>query len=298
MGKRILFSLSFSLICFGALLAQTDNSPTSKPVTVVTPKGITTKKTLNVKPVFAGKGIGTTTTKPVATAPTATPTVAKTATKAVIKTPEKPKTKTVAKSTTKKVKAKTTTKAVAEKAPVKAKAPVKVKTAEPTPTTQIKSVPTQYAATAVKTAPKNPVTTPKAAIPMSFNQEMLSMVNALRKSGTMCGGEKMPAVKPLVWDTKLENAAIAHATDMDANDHFSHAGTNGTLPDERITKAGYEWARVGENIGQGYKNVAAAMKGWKESTNHCKQMMNAEVTNIGAAKKGKYWCQTFASALE
>lgn len=308
MGKRILFSLNLIIICFCTVSAQSDANPTTKPfptkpVTVVTPKGPTTtktvaqppsvKKTENVKPpVVAGKGLTTTKTTKVDAKKTvkATPVKAKTATssknskaKTAVKAPVKAKTATVA------------------KAPVKAKTPVvastKIKTAAPTAAVQTKSVPTQYATTAVKTAPKV-VAVPPTVAPMSFSKEMLAAVNALRKSGTTCGGEKMPPVKPLVWSAELENAAVVHVADMDANDHFSHAGTNGTLPDDRIKEAGYEWGRVGENIGQGYKDVSAAMKGWKTSANHCKQMMNADIINIGAAKKGKYWCQTFASPVE
>lgn len=320
MGKQILVSLNLILICFCAASAQSDVSPTTKsfptkPVTVVTPKGVTTTKavaqtppsvktTTNVKPpVVAGKGL--TTTKAATQTPTtkaaAPKAPEKTTAKAVAKAPEKApikgKTAVAAKTTKHKATAKT-----AVKATTKAKTPatattVKAKSAAAT-TVQTKSVPPQYSTNVVKTAPKAAALTPQTAVPMSFNKEMLSAVNALRKSGTTCGGEKMPPVKPLVWSAQLENAAIVHAADMDANDHFSHAGTNGTLPDDRIKSAGYEWARVSENIGQGYKDVSAAIKGWKESPNHCKQMMSADMTNIGAAKKGKYWCQTFASPLD
>lgn len=311
MGKRILFSLSLIIICFGSVSAQSDANPTTKPfptkpVTVVTPKGVTTPKsvtqappsvkttaktTVNTKPpVVAGKGL--------TEAKTTTTAAAKTTAKTVKAAPVKAKT-TVS---TKKSKAKATTKTAA-KTTVKAKTPAAVTTTKakiPTPATtvQTKSVPTQYTTNAVKTAPKVAVLTTPAAAPMSFSKEMLSAVNALRKTGTTCGSEKMPPVKPLVWSAQLESAAVVHVADMDEHDHFSHAGTDGTLPDDRIKTAGYEWARVGENIGQGYKDVSAAMKGWKASTNHCKQMMSADIINIGAAKKGKYWCQTFASPVE
>ncbi len=142
------------------------------------------------------------------------------------------------------------------------------------------------------------MTAQTADSPTNFNNQMLAAINALRKSGVNCGGEMMPPVKPLVWNAKLEKASVLHVIDMDKNDHFSHVGTNGSLPDDRIKSAGYEWAQVGENIGRGYKDVATAVKGWKESANHCKQMMSAEVTQMGAAQKGSYWCQTFAKPLE
>ena len=151
----------------------------------------------------------------------------------------------------------------------------------------------------VQVTAKGPGLTPQSsALPANFNNQMLAAVNELRKSGVNCGGEMMPPVKPLVWSSKLEKASVIHAIDMDKNDHFSHVGTNGSLPDDRIKAAGYEWAQVGENIGRGYKDIAAAIKGWKESANHCKQMMSPEVTQIGAAQKGRYWCQAFAKPLD
>ena len=161
----------------------------------------------------------------------------------------------------------------------------------PTSASIVKKPPVQVTA-------KGPGLTPQSsALPVNFNNQMLSAVNALRKSGVNCGSEMMPPVKPLVWSSKLEKASVIHAIDMDKNNHFSHVGTDGSLPDDRIKAAGYEWAQVGENIGRGYKDVAAAIKGWKESANHCKQMMSAEVTQIGAAQKGSYWCQAFAISI-
>ncbi len=211
------------------------------------------------------------------------------------------KTALVAKKTTK---SKTTVKKTATKTTAKTAVKPTVKTTTSKTTTVIaikpKSVPTNYAVVkkpTVQVTSKGAELTPKSDMPLSFNNQMLAEVNALRKSGTTCGDEKMPPVKALAWNTKLEKAAIVHVVDMDTNDHFGHEGTDGSMPDDRFTKAGYEWERIGENIGQGYKDVSHAMKGWKESANHCKQMMSAEITEIGAAKKGKYWCQTFAKPM-
>ncbi len=162
----------------------------------------------------------------------------------------------------------------------------------PTSASTVKKPPVQVTA-------KGPGLTPQSSsLPANFNNQMLAAVNELRKSGVNCGGEMMPSVKPLVWSSKLEKASVIHAIDMDKNNHFSHVGTDGSLPDDRIKAAGYDWAQVGENIGRRYKDVAAAIKGWKESANHCKQMMSADVTQMGAAQKGSYWCQAFATPLD
>ncbi len=144
------------------------------------------------------------------------------------------------------------------------------------------------------TKPKTATTTPKAVSESGFNGQMLAAVNQLRASGTTCGGESMPPVKPLVWNEKLEKAAVAHTVYMNESNNFSHQGKNGSWPEERIKAAGYNWDQVGENIGKGYKDIPAAIVGWKESAGHCKQMMSADVTEMGAAKTGPYWCQKYA----
>lgn len=147
--------------------------------------------------------------------------------------------------------------------------------------------------TVTKPKAKTAATTPKIASDGSFNSEMLVAVNQLRVSGTTCGGESMPPVKPLVWNVKLEKASVAHTAYMNETNNFSHQGKNGSWPEDRIKAAGYEYDRVGENIGKGYKDIPAAILGWKESTGHCKQMMSADVTEMAAAKVGAYWCQKY-----
>ena len=299
MSKR-LFSIFMLLVCGIVSVSAQAKSP--KKYIFDTVKTTAATKTVTAqKPVVTAKSVTTTKTttvqKPVVTAKSAT------ATKTTAKTT--PSVKTAAKATTV-TKAKPKAKTTATKAKVTTTTKAKTATTAKTTTTASKSVPKSYETVKKPAAKVTDKVTAKgtglipqsSALPISFNNQMLAEINALRKSGTTCGGEKMPPVKALVWNAQLEKAAVVHVADMDANDHFSHAGMDGTMPDDRIKSAGYEWERVGENIGQGYKDVSAAMKGWKESTNHCKQMMSAEVTEMGAAKKGKYWCQTFAKPLE
>ena len=283
------------LLCLGVATVSAQAKTLKKYIfdTVRTTASSTT--TTAQKPVVTAKSVTTTKTtqKPVVTTKSVTATKATTKKTPSVKTSSKATTATKAKAkpTVTKTKVATTTKAKA-----------KPTTTAKTTTTASKTLPKSYTTVkkpADKVMAKGTGLIPQSsALPISFNNQMLAEINALRKSGTTCGGEKMPPVKPLAWNAQLEKAAVVHVADMDANDHFSHAGMDGTMPDDRIKSAGYEWERVGENIGQGYKDVSSAMKGWKESTNHCKQMMSAEVTEMGAAKKGKYWCQTFAKPLE
>ncbi len=128
----------------------------------------------------------------------------------------------------------------------------------------------------------------------SFSTQMLAAVNKLRTAGCDCGGEIMPPVKPLKWEAHLTKAALNHVNDMAEHDRLDHFSTDGTAPEVRIANAGWTKTElIGENIGMGYKSIAEAIEGWKESPHHCKAMMDKDAFEMGAAHNGKMWCQDF-----
>jgi uncharacterized protein YkwD len=115
-----------------------------------------------------------------------------------------------------------------------------------------------------------------------FRVDMLTMVNYVRAKGCKCGGKTMPAVPPVKWDGQLEKAAINHANDM-----AKHSRLN------RADKAGYKWMELGENIAFGQPSLNQVMQDWLKSSSHCKQLMSNKVTEMGAARNGKYWVQDY-----
>jgi uncharacterized protein YkwD len=127
---------------------------------------------------------------------------------------------------------------------------------------------------------------------------MLEEVNSLRRSGCNCGEDYMPPVPELTWNIQLEQAAARHAKDMDQNNLFGHAGSDGSGPDERITAEGYIWSICGENVAYGYSSVEDAINGWKKSPGHCRNIMDAEFKELGAAQAGIFWVQEFGKARE
>ena len=126
---------------------------------------------------------------------------------------------------------------------------------------------------------------------------MLREVNAARSAGQDCGakGDFTPAAE-LKLEPHLSAAAQAHAADMHAKDYFSHTAPDGSTVGTRVTRTGYRWSRVGENIAQGYKNVDEVMAGWLESDGHCANLMNPGFSKLGVGKSGDYWVQVFAKA--
>jgi len=122
---------------------------------------------------------------------------------------------------------------------------------------------------------------------------LLQLVNQRRQQGCDCGTVYYPPVGTLSWNNQLETAANAHASDMNQHNYFSHTGRDGSSPGERITRAGYNWLAYGENIAKGYSNEQAVVTAWINSEGHCKNIMNANFGEMGAAKVGEYWVQEF-----
>jgi uncharacterized protein YkwD len=130
-------------------------------------------------------------------------------------------------------------------------------------------------------------------IERDIRDDMLAAVNVLRQSGCTCGSTQMPAVKPLVWNDLLAEAALAHARDMDANNYFSHISPGGTSPIQRAIVKGYTGRYVSENIAKGYTSIEPLMNAWQQSEEHCKAMMDSLQTEMGAANVNTYWVQEF-----
>ena len=125
--------------------------------------------------------------------------------------------------------------------------------------------------------------------------KLLELVNAVRKTGCNCGSTAMPPVAAVAWNDKLAKAAYDHSVEMKANDYFSHTGSNGSSPGQRITAAGYTWKTYGENIAHGYTSEQAVMNGWLNSEGHCRNIMNGNFKEMGAGRQDTYWTQDFAA---
>jgi len=116
-----------------------------------------------------------------------------------------------------------------------------------------------------------------------MKQNMVEFINQARAEARTCGDEHYPAAPPVAWDDLLADAAMAHSTDMAENDFFSHTGSDGGSVSDRIVAAGYDYATYGENIYLGVNSSEEAVDGWLESPGHCANIMNPDVTEVGAA---------------
>jgi uncharacterized protein YkwD len=131
---------------------------------------------------------------------------------------------------------------------------------------------------------------------------MLDKVNAVRRSGFDCGSQgRFGAAGPLSWNSSLARAAEAHASDMAQRAFFSHTGSDGSSPAERVSRTGYPWQLVGENLAYatlGHFDAVRVVEAWLTSPTHCANLLNPEFTQLGAAMvRGEleYWAQVFAT---
>ena len=111
---------------------------------------------------------------------------------------------------------------------------------------------------------------------------------------------------PLQVNSKLVAAAQKHSEDMALNDFFSHTGSNGSSPGQRIAAEGYSYSTWGENIAAGYTTAAGAVNGWMNSDGHRANILNCSYQETGVGyyylendtgneNWYRYWTQVFAS---
>jgi uncharacterized protein YkwD len=148
-----------------------------------------------------------------------------------------------------------------------------------------------------------PLAAPRPADAPAVSRRVLELVNEARAHARRCGRQSFDPTAPLKLSVALGNAALAHSLDMAARDYFDHAGADGSTPASRVTRAGFEWRMVGENIASGVATPEEAVQGWLQSPGHCQNLMDPRFTDMGVAYMVNpknpsviFWTQVFAQA--
>jgi uncharacterized protein YkwD len=108
-----------------------------------------------------------------------------------------------------------------------------------------------------------------------YEQQVITLINQERAA------EGLPA---LAGNSKLTTAARRHSADMACSDNFSHTGTDGSKPWDRVSDAGYSWSRVTENIAASsyqYFSPASVVNLWMNSSGHRANILDPNVVHIG-----------------
>jgi uncharacterized protein YkwD len=90
-------------------------------------------------------------------------------------------------------------------------------------------------------------------------------------------------LKPLTLNAELTAAAKEHSRDLAKWDRISHYGSDGSNPWDRVKRTGYGARVAAENVGTGQASIEEVLKGWQASPGHNKNLLLADVDNMGIA---------------
>ncbi len=147
-----------------------------------------------------------------------------------------------------------------------------------------------------------PFTPPAASARGAISHRMLELTNEARAQARRCGPTRFAAAPPLALNAVLSRAALDFARDMARHGYMDHTGRDGSSPAQRITRRGYRWREVGENLAQGVMKPEEVVMGWLRSPEHCANLMDPAFREMGVAyavnphdEAGVYWALEFGT---
>jgi uncharacterized protein YkwD len=147
-----------------------------------------------------------------------------------------------------------------------------------TPTTRtLTNTPTTAAPTATPTTAPPTATSSVCNFSSSASYES-TLISLINQERTRLG------IAPMTTSSQLTAAARQHSRDMACNDFFSHTGSDGSSPFDRIASSGFSFTAAAENIYAGsgsYNSPQQAFNGWMNSSGHRTNMLNPTYTHIG-----------------
>ncbi len=109
---------------------------------------------------------------------------------------------------------------------------------------------------------------------------------------------------PLITDQSLTDVAADYACQMIEDEFFSHHSPKSKLgPGERLTRAGYIYFTMGENLATGQDSSEDVFDDWMTSPEHRDNILSSQWREIGIAVRTTpdgeyYWVQEFADPVK
>ncbi|MFG6147077.1 CAP domain-containing protein [Halobacillus sp. B23F22_1] len=102
-------------------------------------------------------------------------------------------------------------------------------------------------------------------------------------------------LEPLELSEEVSEVAQEKSEDMAENDYFSHTSPNYGSPFDMLQEYDVDFNTAAENIAAGQQSPEEVVDGWLNSSSHRKNIMNANMTDIGVGyeENGNYWTQMF-----
>ena len=120
---------------------------------------------------------------------------------------------------------------------------------------------------------------------MALAEAVIEEVNAVRAS---------QGLPPLAPDAALTEVAVAHAADQARTARMAHQGSDGSALDDRLMRAGYDYARAKEAVAVGWGEPRGVTRGWWYSPSHRDTLLHHPASEVGVGvvlgEDGKaYW---------
>lgn len=106
-------------------------------------------------------------------------------------------------------------------------------------------------------------------------------VDAAMAASMISGYRANHGLGPVSVDPELHRLAAAQAAVMASRNDIRRALDGDRQTKVRLAKAGYVTTTAVENVSAGYRTLAEAFSGWRDSPPHNKNMLNPAVTRIG-----------------
>lgn len=145
---------------------------------------------------------------------------------------------------------------------------------------------------------------PAAPVKPTFYQDLArpgAAVDQQKAVEMISGYRARSGIPPLRLDPELSRIAAAYAAEMAAADRMTHAVTPESKIGPRLKANGYAFAAAGENIAAGYRTLAEAFSGWRDSPAHDRGMKDPDMTVMGIgtaynpdSKYKVFWCLILA----
>jgi uncharacterized protein YkwD len=125
--------------------------------------------------------------------------------------------------------------------------------------------------------------------------DLLDLVNRTRMS---------EGLLPLAMDEALTDVAGDYACEMIESEFFAHHSPKTDLdPGDRLTRAGYIYFTMGENLAVGQESAEDVFDDWMTSPQHRDNILSSHWREIGIAVRTTpdgehYWVQEFADPVK
>lgn len=116
--------------------------------------------------------------------------------------------------------------------------------------------------------------TPTAASRSSYAEAIVAGMNRERAAR---------GLGPLTLETRLSLAAQDRVDDMLTKHYFDHVSPDGINPFDWVSKRGYRYNLIGENLALGYRSSQSVVSGWMNSPGHRKNILKSGFDEVGIA---------------